>query len=398
VSTIPPSTQSDTTAIADRRVLAGLRSSDLRARPGDGWREQLTGWLFCTPAIALLILFLVIPILLAAWVSISDWDGIGSPLASTVHSVGLNNYKALVTTPGLPQTDFGMSLRNNLYYVVFVVPIQTLLALVLAVAVSRKRLRGRSFFRTTYYFPSVTSSVAIAIVFQFLFSGTGTINALLSVIGISGPNWFTDPNGIITGFLGLLGVHNGPGFMTNHGVLGVSWWEWISGPSVAMCVLIILAIWTTSGTFMLIFLPALYNISGEVEEAAEVDGASAWRQFWQITVPLVRPTLFVVLTLGLISTWQVFDSVFLISQGNPEGTTLTPAFLAYQTSFADQQYAQGAAIAFLLFAIIIILALLQRGLFGAAERRRRRQRARRHRRRVLAAQQQVADRAGTVNR
>jgi multiple sugar transport system permease protein len=165
-----------------------------------------------------------------------------------------------------------------------------------------------------------------------------------------------------------------------------------------MCVLIILAVWTTSGTFMLIFLPALYNISGEVEEAAEVDGASAWQKFWQITVPLVRPTLFVVLTLGLISTWQVFDSVFLISQGNPEGTTLTPAFLAYQTSFDDFQYAQGAAIAFLLFALIIVLALLQRWLFGAAERRRRRQRARRHKQRVLAAQRPMPDNAGTGNR
>lgn len=375
------------------RKITGLTS-----RPGEGWRDQLTGWLFCSPAIILLVLFLGIPILLAAWVSISDWDGIGSPLASSVHSVGLANYKALITTPGLPQSNLGMSLRNNLYYVLFVVPIQTLLALVLAVAVSRKRLFGRGFFRTAYYFPSVTSSVAIAIVFQFLFSGTGTINALLGLVGISGPNWFTDPNGIITGFLGLLGVHNGPAFLTNHGVLGVSWWQWLSGPSVAMCVLIILAIWTTSGTFMLIFLPALYNISGEVEEASEVDGASAWQRFWHITVPLVRPTLFLVLTLGLISTWQVFDSVFLISQGNPLGTTLTPAFLAYQTSFADQEYTQGAAIAFLLFAIIIVFTLLQRWLLGAAERRGRRKRARRHRQRVLAAQRQTPDGPATVSR
>jgi multiple sugar transport system permease protein len=374
------------------------KTAKLQSRPGEGLREQLTGWLFCSPAIILLVLFLVIPILLAAWVSISDWDGIGSPLASTVHSVGLANYKALISEPGLAQQDFGTSLRNNLYFVLFVVPTQTLLALVLAVAVSRKRLFGRSFFRTAYYFPSVTSSVAIAIVFQFLFSGTGTVNTILAAVGITGPNWFVDPNGIITGFLGLLGVHNGPAFMTNHGVLGVSWWEWISGPSVAMCVLIMLAIWTTSGTFMLIFLPALYNISGEVEEAAEVDGASAWQRFWRITVPLVRPTMFLVLTLGLISTWQVFDSVFLISQGNPEGTTLTPAFLAYQTSFSDQQYAQGAAIAFLLFAIIIIFTLLQRWLFGATQRRGRRKRAHRQRQRVLAARRQSPEAGATAGR
>lgn len=375
---------------------ASSKAAKLESRPGEGLREQLTGWLFCSPAMLLVILFLVIPIALAIWVSLSDWNGIGSPLKA--HSVGLANYKALITEPGLPQQNFGTSLRNNLYFVVFVVPIQTLFSLVLAVAVSRKRVFARSFFRTAYYFPSVTSSVAIAIVFQFLFSGTGTINAILGLVGISGPDWFTDPNGIITGFLGLLGVHNGPGFLTNHGVLGVTWWQWLSGPSVAMCVLIMLAIWTTSGTFMLIFLPALYNISGEVEEAAEVDGASAWQRFWHITVPLVRPTLLVVVTLGIISTWQVFDSVFLISQGNPEGTTLTPAFLAYQTSFSDFQYAQGAAIAFLLFAIIIFFTLLQRGLLSAGQRRGRRKRARRHRQRVLAAQRQTRDSTAAVSR
>jgi multiple sugar transport system permease protein len=339
-----------------------------RPRPGEGWREQLTGWLFCLPAVALLVLFLVIPIGLAAWVSFSNWDGIGSPLSPAVHPVGFANYQALLTQPGLAQQNLGESLRNNFYFVLFVVPIQTILALVLAVVVSRKRLFGRGFFRTAYYFPSVTSSVAVAIVFQFLFSGTGTINTVLSYLGIHGPPWFSDPSGVIQNLLGALGVHNGPSLLVNHGLLGLSWWQWLSGPSIAMCVLITLAVWTTSGTFMLIFLPALYNISGEIEEAAQVDGASAWQQFWRVTVPMVRPTLLLVVTLGLIGTWQVFDSVFLISQGNPAGTTLTPAYLAYQTSFGDQQWGQGAAIAFLLFGLIIVLVLLQRWLLGLRDR------------------------------
>ena len=332
----------------------------LRPRPGEGWRDQVAGWLFCLPAVATIVLFLVIPIALAAWVSVSNWDGIGSPLAAGVRWIGFANYKALLTEPGLPQQDLGESLRNNFYFVLFVVPIQTFLALLLAVIVSRKKLFARGFFRTAYYFPSITSSVAVAVVFQFLFSGTGTINALLGFIGVHGPNWFTDPNGIFQSLLADAGVRNGPAALVNHGLLGISWWQWLAGPSVAMCALIILAIWTTSGTFMLIFLPALYNISAEVEEAAQIDGASSWRQFWKITVPLVRPTMFLVLTLGLIGTWQVFDSVFLISQGNPAGTTLTPAYLAYTTSFSDQEWGQGAAIAFLLFGLIIVLVLLQR--------------------------------------
>jgi multiple sugar transport system permease protein len=348
----------------------------LTSRPGEGWREHFAGWLFCLPAIVLLVMFLVIPIGLAAWVSLSNWDGIGSPLSSGVHSVGLANYRALLTEPGLAQQDFGESIRNNFYFVLFVVPIQTILALVLAVVVSRKRLLGRGFFRTAYYFPSVTSSVAIAIIFQFLFSGTGTVNTVLSYLGVHGPNWFNDPDGVIQNILGAAGVRTGPAVLTHHGLLGLSWWGWLSGPSVAMCALIILAIWTTSGTFMLIFLPALYNISGDVEEAALVDGASAWQRFWRITVPLVRPTMFLVLTLGLISTWQVFDSVFLISQGNPLGTTLTPSYLAYTTSFSDQQWGQGAAIAFLLFGLIIVVVVIERWLVGLRDRRRER-RARR---------------------
>jgi multiple sugar transport system permease protein len=332
----------------------------LRPRPGEGWRDQVAGWLFCAPAVALVVLFLLIPIALAAWVSVSNYNGIGSPLASGVHWAGFANYKALLTQPGLAQQTLGQSVRDTFYYVLFVVPIQTFLALVLAVVVSRKGLFARGFFRTAYYFPAITSSVAIAVVVQFLFSGSGTINAALGFIGVHGPNWFNDPSGILTDLLGDVGVHNGPGVLVNHGLLGISWWQWLSGPSVAMCALIFLAIWTTSGTMMLIFLPALYNISAEVEEAAQIDGASAWRQFWKITVPLVRPVMFVVLTLGIIGTWQVFDSVWLITAGMPEQTTLSPAFLAYQTSFQDQQWGQGAAIAFLLFAVIIVLVLLQR--------------------------------------
>jgi multiple sugar transport system permease protein len=327
------------------------------------------------------VLFLVLPIALALWVSFSDWDGVGSPLASGVHSVGFSNFKSILTVPGLARSDFGESLRNNFYYVLLVVPIQTVLALVLAVVVSRKRLFARSFFRTSFYFPSVTSSVAIAIVFQFLFAGSGSINVILGYLGIHGPNWFTDPDGIIQALLGDFGVHNGPAVLVNHGLLGESWWQWFAGPSVAMCALIVLAIWTTSGTFMLIFLPALYNISSDVEDAALVDGASAWQKFWRVTVPMLRPTLVLVTTLGVIGTWQVFDSVFLISQGNPQGTTLTPAYLAYQTSFGDQQWGQGAAVAFLLFALIIAMTLGQRYLlrdrYAARQRRllRRRERA-----------------------
>lgn len=323
-------------------------------------RENLAGWLFCAPVIVLLVVFLIVPIVMAAWVSISNWDGIGSPFSQGVKPVGLENYAALLAKPGLSQSNLGESLRNNLYYVLFVVPLQTIIALLLAVMVSKRRLAGRGFFRTAFYFPSITSSVATSVVFMFLFSNAGVVNGLLKFVGANGPQWFSDPRGIFHIGLGALGIHSAPAALAQAGPLGQSWWEWLAGPSVAMMALIFLATWTTSGTFMLIFLPALQSISSDVEDAAVMDGTSSWQRLWYVTIPILRPTIFLVLTLGLIGTWQVFDQVYLLSQGNPAGTTLTPAFLAYQQSFGNQQWGQGAAIAFVLFGIIVVLTIAQR--------------------------------------
>ena len=322
--------------------------------------ETAAGWLFTAPAILMIIVFLVVPILMAAWVSVSDWSGIGNPFGGGAHYVGGRNYSALLTQAGLPRQEFAQSLTNNFYYVLLVVPLQTILSFFLAVVVNRRRLAGRGFFRTAYYFPSVTSSVAISVVFLFMFSGSGVINTLLGEIDVNGPTWFADPNGLIHLLLGVFGVHNPPGVLANHGLLGQSWWNWLSGPSIAMTVIIILAIWTTSGTFMLMFLAALQNIPAEIEEAAIVDGTNAWQRMRRITLPMLKPTLFLVLTLGLIGTWQIFDQVYIMSQGNPAGTTLTPAYLSYVTSFNNQEWGQGAAISFLLFAIIVVLATVQR--------------------------------------
>jgi multiple sugar transport system permease protein len=339
-----------------RRAPSGARRRGHLARR----REAAAGWLFTSPAVVLLIVFLVVPIAMAAWVSLSDWGGIGSPFSAGVHAVGLANYRALLTEPGLPQQDLALSLRDNLYFVLLVVPLQTSIALFLAIVVSRRALRGRGFFRTAFYFPSVTSSVAVSIVFLFLFADGGVVNGLLGYVGVQGPNWFNDPDGMLHLILRGAGVTRPPHLLAAHGLLGMSWWDWLAGPSTAMLTLVILAVWTTAGIFMLLFLPALYNISGDLEEAALVDGAGTWTRFRRITLPLLRPVLFLVLTLGLIGTWQVFDQVYLITAGNPARTTLTPAFLAYQVSFGNEQWGQGAAIAFILFGIILVLTVLQR--------------------------------------
>jgi multiple sugar transport system permease protein len=318
--------------------------------------ENLFGWLFISPSLTLLLLFLVAPILLAVYISFTNWSGLTSPTSSAVQWVGLHNYRTILTQPGLYQSDFGAAVRNNFYFVIFTVPLQTIFALWLAVLVKNKFLRGRGFFRTAFYFPSITSSIAITTIFIFMFQASGVVNTVLGWFGIQGPNWLYDEQGIFWSFLSIFGVNSAPGW-AQHMVLGISIWDWISGPSLGMVFIIILAVFTTSGTFMLFFLAALVNISEELDEASEIDGATGWQRFRQVTLPMLRPALVLVLTLGFIGTWQIFDQIFLTAS-NP--TVITPAYYSYEVSFQDSAFGVGAAVAFLLFCLIVFLTVLQR--------------------------------------
>ncbi|MFT8649324.1 MAG: sugar ABC transporter permease [Bifidobacterium psychraerophilum] len=333
--------------------------------------ERLSGWLFCMPMLVILGVFLVIPITMALWVSFSDWSGRGSPFSSHVNFAGFSNYAAVLTKPGLAQSDFGTAIRNNAWYTLLVVPLQTLLSLLLAVMLNRRILKARGFFRTAFYFPSVTSSVAITVLWMFLFGASGSINAMLSWVGINGPNWFNDPRGLIQILLGSIGISKGPSVLTQHGLLGLSWWEWLAGPSVAMFAIMLMVIFTTSGTFMLMFIAALQSIGEGTEEAAIMDGTNAWQRLWHITVPQLKPTIFTVVTLGIIGTWQVFDQIYTGTKGGPSKTTLTPAYLSYSAAFDNQEWGQGAAISFVLFVIIIVMTWIQRQLMKDRKMSRR---------------------------
>lgn len=227
-STIPPP------APARRGTVRPGRRGRSRLRG----REGSAGWVFVAPLVIILGLFLVLPIFMAAWVSVSDWSGSGSPFSPGVHFVGARNYQSLLTEPTLQRTQFATSIRNNAYYVLLVVPLQTGLALSLALVVNNRRLRGLSFFRTAFYFPTVTSSVAIIVVFLFLFSADGSVNALLGIFGINGPTWLGDPQGLtwtILGGLGLVDPSAPPAALAGNSFLGVSWFDWLAGPSTGMC-------------------------------------------------------------------------------------------------------------------------------------------------------------------
>jgi multiple sugar transport system permease protein len=323
--------------------------------------EGRAGWLFVAPAVLVTLVFIVAPVLMALWVSVLHWDGQSSPFGGSAQFVGAGNYADLLARDGLLRQDFSTSLRNNLYYVALDVPLVTILSLGLALAVNQ-RLRGTGFFRTVFYFPSITSSVAIGVTFLFLFAGGGAVNAVLAIAGIHGPQWFTDSRGLLQIVLagtGLVNPANLPGWLDNR-VLSLSLWNWLAGPSVAMVAIIALTGWSSSGTFMLFFLAGLQNIPIDVEEAAAVDGASSWQRFRLVKLPLLRRSVVLVITLALIGSWQVFDQIYVMSQGAPGKTTLTPAFLSYQRSFGDGSFGPGAAIAFVLFGIIIVFTAVQR--------------------------------------
>lgn len=331
-----------------------------RSRGGIHGHQTLAGWLFVTPALLGLGLFLLAPILLAFWVSFRDWSGL-APLAEST-GVGGQNYQELLVESGVIQTDFAKSLRNNLYYVLGVVPAQTALAFALAVIVNNRLLRGKTFFRGAFYFPSITSSIAVAFIFVFLFSPSGVVNVLLSALlpGTVETVWLNEPVGVVHSVLGWLGVDRPPGLLADHRLLGLPYWDWLSGPSLALLTIMVLATWTTTGTFMLMFLAGLQNIPEELDEAALIDGATPRQRFFRITMPLMRPTLFLVLTLGLIATWQVFDQIYAMTSGGPQKSTLTPAYLIYREGFENSAMGRSAAIAFLVFALILALTGLQR--------------------------------------
>jgi multiple sugar transport system permease protein len=332
--------------------------------------EILTGYTFMAPALIILIVFMIVPLVVALYFSFTNWNGV-RPLntENAYEFVGLQNYNTLLVS-GRRVSEFYTALKNTVYYVLGVVPTQTIIALVLAVILNQRWLRGRGFFRTAFYFPSITSSVVISLIFVFLFTKGGPVNGFLQALF---PNyvpvtWLDNANGLIHQLLGVFGITKSTvGAWAQTEIFNISLWDWISGPSVTLFMIMLLAIWTTIGTMMVIYLAALQNIPGQVFEAAQVDGATTWQIFRYITLPLLRPTTFFVITIGLIGTFQVFDQVYVISKGEPQDTTLTIAYLVYRNAFNPQRPQMGlaSATAIVLFIIIFVFTLLQRRLTGS---------------------------------
>lgn len=280
-------------------------------------RSWSTAWTFVAPYVLILAVFTLASVLYAFYLSFFKVNfGFTAPVFR-----GLRNYENIwydITHNGT----FIISIKNIIYYAVGVVILQTILSLVLALLLNQK-VRGLGVFRTAIYLPALTSSVAISLIFIWLYQPQGAINFVLSWVGIHGP-------------------------------------AWLENTTTAMPSLMLLNIWTTAPTFMIVYLAALQDIPQGLYEAARVDGANSWNLLWNITIPLLRPTTFVVVALGTIGAFQMFDQAFIMTSGGPVNATLTPVLKIYDAAFQENLMGLACAEAFVLFVIIFALTILQK--------------------------------------
>jgi len=283
------------------------------------WSEATTGYAFVLPFVASIAIFLIGPLIYAFIISFKEFSFL-NPDAS--RWVGLANYINLFSDP-----TFKKALLNTTLYSLGVVPTQLVIALILALIVNAD-IKGKTFFRVAYYIPTVTSTVAVSIIFLYLFKADGLVNKLLSIFNIEGPAWFYHVKFAL--------------------------------PSIMM-----MAIWSSVGNYMVIFLAGLQDIPSELYESAEVDGANKFQRFFSITLPMLRHVVFFNLVMSLIGTFQVFDQAYVVSRGSggPLDATMTVVLYIYRTGFRDFNMGYASATAFVLFVIILILTLIQRMLF-----------------------------------
>ncbi|MFI7543565.1 carbohydrate ABC transporter permease [Actinoplanes sp. NPDC049599] len=277
------------------------------------WRNTVLGWSFLLPNFAGFAALTLLPVGLLFYYAFTSWDVFGGATWT-----GAENFRLL-----LHDASFWTALRNTVYYTVFHIPLTLAAALGLALLLNR-RLRGVAFFRTVAFFPYITSIVAIAQVWNMLFSpGYGPINAILRAVGVAHP----------------------PGWTTSA--------DW-SMPAV-----IVVGTWREMGYYMLLFLAGLQTIPAQLYEAARVDGANAWQQFRAVTLPGLRPTTFFVTVMLTIGSFKVFDLILVMTNGGPGQSTLVLSQYIYQKGFTENQFGYASAVSVVLFALCLVVTAVQ---------------------------------------
>jgi multiple sugar transport system permease protein len=275
------------------------------------YRDSFWAIIMLLPNLIGFMMFLFIPIVAAFVLSFMEYDVI-----SPMKFIGLKNYIEMFHDPIVAET-----LRNTVVYTVITVPVGMALSLILALALDQN-IAGRRIFRAVYFLPSITSMVAVAVVWQWIYNPEfGLLNYLLSLFGIDGPSW-------------------------------------LSSSKTSLLSIAIVGIWKGMGYNMLLFLAGLQGISTSYYEAAKLDGANAFQEFFYVTFPMLRPTTFFIFIMSIIGSFQVFDSVMLMTGGEPGRSSSVLVHYLYQNAFEYFRMGYACAIAYLLFFIVVTLTLI----------------------------------------
>ena len=274
-------------------------------------REAIYGYAMASPWIIGFLVFTLGPVVASFVIGLYRTD-----FLTTTQFIGLHWYKSLLT-----DTLVRKAFLNTAYYSFVTVPLGTTLALTIAVVLNQG-IKGQSFWRTVYYLPSVVSVVAVSLLWRWLYEpDLGLLNTVLKSIGIQGPRW----------------------------IFSTQW---------AMPSIIIMGLWWSAGAPMLIYLAGLRGIPTSLYEAAEIDGASSFRRFFAITLPLLTPTIFFNVVLGIIGSWQVFGQALIMTDGGPDNATLTAVLHIYRTGFQNNFFGYASAQGWLLFLVVIVFVIM----------------------------------------
>jgi ABC-type sugar transport system permease subunit len=311
-----PAAGAGVTAIESTPAFAG----GVRATASDrgGAQRNLVGWLFALPFVLIFTIFLAGPIVAALVLSFTDFGlrDLRNPLGTDF--IGLDNYVEL-----FGDATFWQSLFNTAYFVVVGVPLTLTVGLAAAVALDRGIDRFRTAFRVGYYLPVVTSIVAIAVVWRYVLNpDVGLVNMALGAVGIDGPNW-------------------------------------LANPTLAMPAIIAMGVWRNLGFAMVVFLAGLQTIPRSLYEAAAIDGAGRWQSFRHITLPMLRPTILFMVVITTIGYLQLFEEPFVMTDGGPLDRTLSVSMYMYRQGFEFFHQGYAAAIAYVLFLHVAIVAFVQ---------------------------------------
>jgi multiple sugar transport system permease protein len=307
--------------------------------------ENVQAWMFLSPAIAFIAMFEILPAFGAIYISLFKWDIIQGPFR------GLENYAAFLWADPARAETFWKALSTTLTYLLITLPFEMAFALAVAFVLFQK-MKGRSVYRTLYYLPYVTSTVAAAAVFSWIFHPQyGLANQVLGLVGIERLQWLQEPDGV---------------FQMIGNAVGVKVPDLLAGPSLALVAIAIFSVWHFLGFQIVIFLAGLGNIPAEYYEAARIDGATDRQIFTRITLPLLSPQIFFVFTIASIGILRAFNEIYVMTNGGPLDTTRTLNMLVFRTFFQQGQLGLGSALAVILTVIILIFTLVQ---FRVFERR-----------------------------